>query len=200
MALDLAALDREHGFVRAAIAHDQLEPGREHVVHDGGIDRDGRADPGPRQRGFAFLGIGEGFYRRGLPHEHDVDERIDAADPVELGGLEAHALGAELLVERNGRRADADDGAVLGGDVEDRIHRQEAAGAGLVLGHDGRLSGDVPAKMARKKPPQGIVAATGRVADDEVDGLAGVELFGCLRRRLGNQTGDAGTDDDQARA
>src|SRR5262249_15637577 len=143
--------------------------------------------PGPRQRGFAFLGVGEGFYRRGLPHEHDVDERIDAADPIELGGLEAYALSAELLVERDGRRADADDGAVLWSGGVDRVLRPEAAGAGLVLRHDRGLSGNVLAEMAPKQPPESVVAAAGRVADDEIDGLAGVELFRRLRQSFGPQ-------------
>ena len=200
VALDLAALDREHRLARSFVAHDQLELRLEHVVHDRGIDRGGRANPGRRQRRLKFLGVGKRFDRRCFPHEDDVDQRVEPADPIELGGLEAHALGAELLVERDRRRADADDGAVLGRDVEDRVHRQEAAGAGLVLRHDRGLSRDVLAEMAGEQPSEGVVAAAGRVADDEVDGLAGVELFGCLRRRLGNQTGDAGTDDDQARA
>ena len=34
-----------------------------------------------------------------MPDEGRVDERVDAADPIEFGGLEAHALRSELLVE-----------------------------------------------------------------------------------------------------
>src|SRR6266550_7215280 len=74
-------------------------------------------------------------------------------------------------------RADADDGAVLGRDIEDRVHREEAAGAGLVLRHDRRLSRNVLAEMTGEEPPQCVVAAAGRIADDEIDGLAGVELL-----------------------
>src|SRR4029453_5163104 len=127
-----------------------------------------------------FLRVGEGFDRRRLPHEYDVDEGIEAPDPVELGGLEAHALGAELLVERGGRCTDADHGAVLGRDVENRIHGKEAAGAGLVLRDNGGLSRDMLADMPGDEPSQGIVAAARRVADDEIDGLAG----GKMLRRL----------------
>src|SRR5262249_57407527 len=104
---------------------------------------------------------------------------------------------AELRVERNGRRADADDGAVLGRDVKDRVHRQEAAGAGLVLRHDRGLSGNVLAEMAGEQPPEGVVAAAGRVADDEIDGLSGVELFRRLRPSLGTQASDSGRQDGE---
>ena len=86
---------------------------------------------------------------------------IDTADPIELGGLEAHALRSELFVERHGRRADADDGAVLRRDVEDLVDGEEAAGAGHVLRHDIRLSRNMPADMAGEQAPAGVVAAAG---------------------------------------
>src|SRR5262249_26276752 len=101
---------------------------------------------------------------------------------------------------RDGRRADADDGAVLGRNVEDRVHRQEAAGTGLVLRHDRGLSRNMLAEMAGEQPPEGVIAAARRVADDEIDGLAGVELFRRLRRSMDTQAWDFGKQDgDEAR-
>jgi hypothetical protein len=78
-------------------------------------------------------------------------------------------------------------------------HRQEAAGAGLILRHDRGLSGNVLAEMAGEQPPESVVAAAGRVADDEIDGLAGVELFRRLRRSFGPQASGK-QDRDEARA
>src|SRR5262249_32218175 len=66
-------------------------------------------------------------------------------------------------------------------------YRQEAAGAGLVLRHDRGLSRDVLAEMAGEQPSERGVAAAGRVADDEVDGLSGVELFRRLRQSFAPQ-------------
>src|SRR5262249_61487342 len=43
------------------------------------------------------------------------------------------------------------------------------------------------AEMAGEQPPEGVIAAARRVADDEIDGLAGVELFRRLRRSLDTQ-------------
>ena len=128
MAFDLAALDRQHGVIRSLVSHDQLELRPEHVVHDGRKDRDGRASPGARQGGLNPLRVGEGFHRRRLPQEHHVDQGIEASDPVELRGLEAHALRPELLVETYGGSGDAEDGAVLGIDGENLVRCEETAG------------------------------------------------------------------------
>src|SRR5262249_23186425 len=67
------------------------------------------------------------------------------------------------------------------------VIRQEAAGTGLVLRHDRGLSRNMLAEMAGEQPPEGVIAAARRVADDEIDGLAGVELFRRLRRSLDTQ-------------
>ena len=51
----------------------------------------------------------------------------------------------------------------------------------------------------RASSHEGVVAAAGRVADDEIDGLAGVELFRRLRRSFGPQASGK-QDRDEARA
>src|SRR6266850_493831 len=158
---DLAALDRELRFGRTLVAHDDLELGTIQVVHDGRIDRDGRAGTRSREGGFVFLRVREGLDLRGLPREHDVDERIGAADPAELGGLEANALRSKLLVERNGGRADGKHRAILGRDAVDGVDRQEAAGARLVLGDDVRLAGNMLPDMAGDDPRPDVIGATG---------------------------------------
>src|SRR6185503_16360365 len=144
------------------------------------VDRHGGADAGAGQFRFHLHRIRDRLHRRGVPQEHDVDERVDAADPIEFGGLEAHALGAELLVERRGRRADADYRAVLRRDAVDVGERQEGAGARPVLRHDAGIAGDVLAEMAGEEARVEVVAAGRRIADGELDLLAFVEWL--LRR------------------
>ena len=82
------------------------------------------------------------------------------------------AVGAPMPITR----------AVLGRDVVDVAERQERAGARLVLRHHGRIAGDVLADMAGEQPRIDVVAAGRRIADDELDLLALVELLGGLRR------------------
>jgi len=55
----------------------------------------------------------------------------------------------------------------------------------------------VLAEMAGNEPSQGVVAAAGRVADDEVDRFAGVKLLVSLRRGRDGQAGQcSGQDSD----
>ena len=66
------------------------------------------------------------------------------------------------------------DGAVLRRDGGDVLRGLGAARARHVLDHDVRLAGNVAAEMARHRARVDVVAAAGRRADDQVDGLAGV--------------------------
>ena len=165
MSLDLAALDRKLRFGRSLVAHDQLELGAEHVVHHGRIDRHRRADAGAGQcRLRYFMRVGEGLHLRGVPHEHHVHQRIDAADPVELGGLEAHARRAELLVKRRGRRADRRCMVPsLGGDVVDVVDARGSCRRPACSSARRRIAGNVLAEMARHQP--GIDVVRCRPAD-----------------------------------
>jgi len=83
-----------------------------------------------------------------------------------------HGRIAERLLERRRLNDDAKRGAVLRGDLVDVVRGLEAAGAGHVLRHDGRLSGNVLAEMARDQAAVEIVAAAGGVTDRDGDGLA----------------------------
>src|SRR5262249_19541064 len=70
----------------------------------------------------------------------------------------------------------ADDGAVLGRDVVEKIGGAQAAGAGHVLRDDRRIARDVPAEVARDHASVGVVAAPGAIADNEGDVAAAVEI------------------------
>ncbi len=91
---------------------------------------------------------------------------------------------AQLAVERGGRCADPDDGAVLGRDVGDMAECQERAGARLVLRHHGGIARNVLTNVAREQPRIDVVGAGRRVADHQLDVLALVEL---LRRLCGGR-------------
>ena len=89
-------------------------------------------------------------------------ERVDAPDPVELGGLEAHALRAELLVERHGRRADADDGAVLRRTLKTWFTARKLPAPGMFLGTTVGLPGMcLPMWRARIRPQVSLLPPGG---------------------------------------
>src|SRR5262249_30415565 len=69
----------------------------------------------------------------------------------------------------------------LGGEGVGEGGRGAAAGARLVLGDDGRIAGDEAIEVPRDHAGIDVVAAADVAADDEIDGLAGVEIRGVDR-------------------
>ena len=108
----------------------------------------------------------------------------EAADPAEARGVGPQLGGAENLVEIDGLVDHADDGAVLGGLVVEIVGGPDGDGARHVEGDHGRVPGQVVAQMRRDQATIGVVAAAHRIADDEIDGLALVEV---VRRRAGDE-------------
>ena len=113
----------------------------------------------------------------GVPGDAGRDLVGDAAEPGELGAVELGAGRRQQRRRRDGAAERADGGAVLRRHRIDELRGAQAAGAGHVLRHDIGVSGDVLAEMARQQPAVEIVAAADAVADDQIDGLALVEIL-----------------------
>jgi hypothetical protein len=109
-----------------------------------------------------------------------VDGRIAGrarGEPVETGRIELDAFAAvQHLRHHEDRNEGREDGAVLGGLAEDEIGGPDVAGARHVARNDGRVARDVVGKVTRHHPGIGIEAPADAGADDEIDGLALVEV------------------------
>ena len=183
VALDLAALHRQHAFAGALVAHDQLEAGLEQLVHHIGIDRHRRAGAGGAQRHLVAQHVGERHGLARVPDHGDAGRLRHASDPVELRRLVAHLRIAELGLQRDALRHRRDDAAVARRRREEMVGGEHAAGARHVDGDHARGAGNVLADVQRDGAGVDVVRATGRVADDHADGLAGVERCDVLRGR-----------------
>jgi hypothetical protein len=106
---------------------------------------------------------------------------VGAAEILELGGV-IKRLGA--IIEQRphdcARKHRSDYRAVFGRDAVEQRRGASAAGR-LVLGNDGRRTGNEAVEMARDHAGVDVIAAADVAADDEIDGLAGVEIRGVDR-------------------
>src|SRR5262249_23801837 len=138
--------------------------------------------PGSREDRFLLQHIRKRRRRsRSLPHTAEIDLLIHAADPAELGGVEARLLVVhQRLHGRRGAEV-AELGAVPRRDVVDVVRRPQCARARHVLGHDNRIAGDVAAIMPGEDSEIEVGGAAGRIADIDADGLA-LEAGRCLRQ------------------
>jgi hypothetical protein len=178
--LDLAAFHGERDVIAAGIAADDLELGAENTV----------------ENARKLIGIGslagatddellfERIFKLGdaarLPGDADAHLVVGAADPGELVGLELSALGAQQRIECGAAADSAQCSAVLRPDIVEPIGKTQASRALQVLGHDGRIAGDVLAEMAGQHAGIKVIGTAHAVADIEIDFLAPVEF----RRRL----------------
>ncbi len=128
-ALDLAALHRERGLRRALIAADDPELRSQNLVHHVGIDVDRRADAGRADGRIHLQRVGDRLDARRVPEDRDVVVGADAADPVELRGLELDRLRPEQLLGGRGLADVAERRPVLRRRLEQIVRRLEAAGA-----------------------------------------------------------------------
>src|SRR5580698_8713632 len=91
-----------------------------------------------------------------------------------------------------------DDGAVALERVVEPVGGSDAAGAGLVLHHDGRVAGNILAEMARHEAGGNVVDAAGRGADDHGHLAVLVELLDRLGVHwIGCRTHEKATSDRQ---
>ncbi len=180
--LHLAALHAEIDVLGGLVADHQLESGAEHVVHGGRNDGDARAGTGRAQHDLLLHGLLDGADAGGVPDQNHLVLRAGRAQPVELGGVEAHAASVQHLMQRHGV-VDAGDGqAVLGRDVVHVVGGQHVAAARHVLHDQGRVAGDVAPHVARDHPRGEVVDPAHPGAGDDGDGLALVELGRRFRR------------------
>ena len=128
--------------------------------------------------------------------EGHADRRLGCrrANPGEPCRIEARAPRAGDRPQRRAGRDDRHCAAVPGRDIVDVVGGDEATGARHVLGYHVRLSGQMPADMARHRPAPEVEAAAWSRGDDHGDGLAGKRrlLRACGRdadRRCGNGRG-----------
>ena len=133
-------------------------------------------EPSPPTRERLLQHVRPGLDRRGVPdHEHADLARCRCRARGTSCASNALAL-ADQRLHRHAAAEHADGRAVLGRDVVEVVRGLERARARHVLHHDGRIAGDVLADMAGENAGIGVVAAAGAVADDQVDGLAAVEV------------------------
>ncbi len=196
-ALDLAALDREPHVARR-VAGDHLEFGAEqrvqHQRHFCGIAR----QAGGRNPHFALCCVLDRLDRTGVPDHAGVILCGDGADPFEFGrivlrrGVAEQRLGQQRVVGRS------DDAAVVRGNAVQPVGRDDAAGAGHVLGNDARMTGNMIGKMPRQQPRIGVVTASSAVGNDVFQNFAAIESLGGLRPCLGGD-GDGKAGDNGQR-
>ena len=117
----------------------------------------------------------------GVPGHAQADLVADAADPGVAARVVLRRAAADQRLHRHAAADHADRGAVLGRDVVEEIREPQAAGAGHVLRHDVGIAGDVLAHVAREHARIEVVVAAGGVADQQLDGLAAVEVGDRLR-------------------
>ena len=91
--------------------------------------------------------------------------------------------GADSELQNEPRVEHGDGGAVFRRRGCEMADRRQARGARHVLHDHARMARDVATEMARQEPRILVVAATGRIADDEAQGLA-AEEGAVLRHRL----------------
>jgi len=101
----------------------------------------------------------------------------EAAEPVEPGRGKLRVLVAEERIERHAALDEADDQAVLGGDVEQPVGSQQAAAARHVLHQDRWLAGNMTAEMRGKGPGVEVVATADVGGDDQPNRLAAIEFL-----------------------
>jgi hypothetical protein len=111
------------------------------------------------------------------------DDRRQVVE-IQLQPLEPEE-GAQVQVPRRGEQRQPV--AVRAGEF---VRAQQPAGAGHVLGDDGRVAGDVVAQMRGDQPAEGVGAATGRERDDDADGLPGIIVLGADLAGSEGQGGD----------
>ena len=117
-----------------------------------------------------------------VPGVADAEILADVADPAEVEEVDADLLrhGQRLRDQPGVERVD--EGAVGGRGGGGVLHRIEARGARHVLHDDVGIARDVAAEMPRQHARVVIVAAAGREADHDANGLALVEGCDVLRR------------------
>jgi hypothetical protein len=195
LAVDLAAIERQHDLVGAVIAHDPFSiPAKifdtpQRRLHGRTRDREHRTD---HDRPFRFV-VQSWF-------DTLVDENDRAAPPNAAG--EPQGLGVVLgsrsaeIYRIDHRDRSIDDGQAIGlGPMDEVVQGREAAGAGHVLHDDVGLSGQILAQIGRDHPAGCVGAAAGLRADHHGDGLA-LEGRGVLRRCTGKTNDDHRNGDD----
>ncbi len=182
-ALHLAALDRQHDAVGAAVALDQLEFHAERIGEQQGRHGHRGAGAGAADQQFLLeqvLAFGDARFVGG---DADPVGQLRTADPVELERIELHAGMLEQRLVGQVAADHADYRTVFRRDVEQMIGRGHLAGARHVLRHEGRLARQVIAHVTRDGArPLVVIPARGR-RDDEGHLLAAIELLDRLRLR-----------------
>src|SRR3954464_13419405 len=101
-AVDLATLHRERDLVGARIARDHLDRRIEHVLVQAGEDIRLRVRAVAAERGRLGDEVLPGLNAGGVPGDAEAHVLGDAAEPAELGGIEARAYSQQWIDDADG--------------------------------------------------------------------------------------------------
>ena len=182
-ALRFAALDSERDFTAAGITQNDFEFRAQHgVQHRRIIGSRTRATR--RDDQILLQDVVESLHRRIRARDADVNIVIGAAEIMELAGIMFHRRQAEKRFKNDARLESADDRAILGRDIVNVVGGDIAARARHVGNDDVGIARHMLAHMAGDQPRIGVIAATGRGSDNDLNGFAAIEVFDILRRFL----------------
>jgi hypothetical protein len=145
--------------------------------------------------GFAFAAatrVGERLVRRLRRNDEDERRARDEADRHEVLERVVRQLRIERRVDREVARLPEDDRVAVGRRLRRLVDAEVAAGAGLVVDHEGPAR--VGRHVLRHLAGDDVGAATGRERHDDADRLGGIRLRkGEAARECGSDAGEAGS-------
>ena len=135
------------------------------------------ADRARAHDGLPLQGVGERLDAGAFVRRADAGRAVGAGEKLEFGRIEQRlrALFEQWRDDHPGKHR-PDRRAVLGRHRIDVRCGAAAAGAGLVLDHDRRLARNEAGQMPRNGAGIDVVTAADVAADDQFDGLAGIEV------------------------
>ena len=166
ISVDFTAFHRNTDRRAVRIAEHGLEFGAKHHVQKLWKNVAVSRGPGRAYRHFATRGVLDRCDAACVPGDAGGHVSAHAAEPGEFQCVVSCLVIAEQRLDRKVARGHTDHRAVALRDVVEIIHHHHAAGAWHVLGHDRRVSRNVPADVTSEEPHIKIIAGTDAVADE----------------------------------
>ena len=173
----LAALHGEIGLAAGAIARHDLELRAQQHIHDIGVEKPVGADARRARDDFTGHHVLDGLRARRMPGHGEQVAEARRSHPVELAHVEAHGGAGDQLLQRNAVVHHAQIGPIARRLGEHILGGAHMARAGHVAHDDGGRAGDEARHVLGEHARRGVEDAARPGADDDVDGLAGVEIL-----------------------